>query len=215
MKLTNKCSLPVTKQVEINVVPTDRMSPCFCRCGPTETHEQTARFAAEPVSCLSSQQSGAWEQTGARRDLANQSGNSPTHPFMWGWGTALAASSRRPFMLHAEAGHWAAITRQQEAGNPHSTHTHTHSDAGCYDELCGLMTDNGPDIIDPNSEGKKKKKPMQGQIQSGRLLWRFRWRKKHKKEKRLLCSFCSWDSKTRIKLRMREKKQPLFSGERF
>lgn len=156
MKSTNKCSLPVTKQVEINVVPTDRMSPCFCRCGPTETHEQTARFAAEPVSCLSSQQSGAWEQTGARRDLANQSGNSPTRPFMWGWGTALAASSRRPFMLHGEAGHRAAIARQQEAGNPHSTHT--HSDAGCYAELCGLMTDNGPDIIDPNSEERKKKR---------------------------------------------------------
>lgn len=51
------------------------------------------------------------------------------------------------------------------------THTHARSDAGCYAELCGLMTDNGPDIIDPNSEEEKKKEEtMQGQIQIGRLL---------------------------------------------
>lgn len=82
---------------------------------------------------------------------------------------------------------------------------HTHSDADCYAELCGLMTDNSPDIIDPNSE-EKKRSPCRVKFKLVAYCDTLDGGRRIKKEKRLFCSFCSWDSKTRIKLRLRGKK---------
>lgn len=100
----------------------------------------------ESLTIQSLHKTNGAKQTGAQRNLANQSGNSPTHPFMH--------SPRRflpvPFILRVQHTACRGPARAEPSlGNKREGNPQHRCRCLCYTALCGLMTDNRPVVVDP------------------------------------------------------------------